>query len=74
MAEERRIDETLILAKYAGTCTECGYRVAVDTSAWFNTHTKKVRHKHCPEQSYDGAAQKNMFDAWIEAFQKSEGN
>ncbi len=73
MPDERRIDEILIFAKYAGTCTDCGYRIAVNASIWFNTHTRKARHKNCPEISYDGSEQRNTFDTWIKAFQDMEG-
>ena len=66
-------DERLIAAKYTGTCTECGYKINVNDSIMYNTYRKTARHFKCPEPDYSGTEQKNMFDAWIEAFQKGEG-
>ncbi len=63
--------EFTMSAKYEGKCTDCGYKIVVGTWIIYDPSTKKARHKECPQP--DPNEQRNVFDAWIEAFQKMEG-
>lgn len=59
-------DEYIMQAKFAGKCTECGYKINVGDTIKYNTFRKTAKHKKCPEPDYSGTEQKNVFNLWIQ--------
>jgi hypothetical protein len=64
-------DERLILSKFPGKCTECGFRFPESTMIMFNTYKRTARHVKCPEISYDGAEQVGIFETWVQRAQEA---
>lgn len=59
-------DEYIMQAKFAGKCTECGYKINVGDLIKYNTFRKTAKHKKCPEPDYSGTEQTNVFNLWIQ--------
>ncbi len=59
-------------AKYPGTCKKCGQRFPVGTQINWDPATKKAEHfEKCPELSYDGTEQANIFEMWVKLGQET---
>lgn len=67
-------NEITMQAKFAGTCTECGFKFPKDTFIKFNTFKRTAKHVKCPEVSYDGSEQASVFEKWIQRAQEIEAN
>lgn len=57
-------DEIIMSAKFAGKCTECGYKINVGDTIKYNTFRKTAKHKICPEP--DGTEQAQIFEMWVQ--------
>lgn len=66
-------NEITMQAKFAGKCTECGFRFAEGAFIRFHTFNRTAKHVKCPEVSYDGSEQASIFEMWIERAQEIEG-
>lgn len=56
--------------KFPGKCSACGLKFPKDTKIKFDTDKRTAEHVECPEQSYDGTEQANIFNQWIERAEK----
>ena len=65
-------DEITMVSKFPGKCTECGFKFPKDTFIRFNTFKRTAKHVKCPEVSYDGTEQANVFDMWIKAVEQAD--
>lgn len=58
--------EITMFAKFAGKCSDCGFKFPEGTAIKFHTGRRTARHVKCPEVSYDGTEQANVFNMWIQ--------
>lgn len=65
-------DEITMSAKFAGKCSECGFKFSEGTRIKFHTFKRTAKHAKCPEVSYDGSEQASIFGMWIERAQEIE--
>jgi hypothetical protein len=67
-------NEITMAAKFAGKCSECGFRFPKDTFIKFHTFNRTAKHVKCPEPDYSGVEQRSIFETWVQRAQESEAN
>jgi hypothetical protein len=63
-------NEIMMCAKFAGKCSECGFKIEQGAFIKFHTGTRKAKHVKCPEPDYSGSEQAKVFEMWIERAQE----
>jgi hypothetical protein len=67
-------NQITMTAKFPGKCSACGFKFAAGAQIKFDIDNRTAEHVKCPEVSYDGAEQANIFDMWVKMAQETERN
>jgi hypothetical protein len=59
-------------AKFPGKCKACGFKFPVGEWIKFDPASRTAVHRKCPEPSYDGTEQKNIFENWIKTVEQAD--